>query len=533
MGKQRTYNVLFHTHTISGIIISVALYVIFFAGSFAFFRDEIVAWERNEPVEKSYFQGMNLNRMLTHLETDYNLYSRDISFTQYYQTNRIGVNLSAPKDTTVKGGREFFYLNIEDLSTSSYAGGYSIGEFLYRLHFFAQLNFWGRSGYVLAGLVSFFFLFAIITGLLVHWKKIKPNFHLFRPKAKLKTIWTDAHTALGIIGFPFQFVFALTGTFLIFGAIAFAPPVASVLYDGKTQKMYADLLPKISASPLKGKAKNFTKDIDYFINETKDNWSDFRIKSVKLTNYGDATMTVAVSGHPTYERSLTGQGKMVFEVSSRKKISVNTPFDTTYADTSIGLMDRLHFGDFGGLGLRIAYFVLGLISCFVILSGILIWLVARDKKHVDPRKRVFNRWMGHSFLSICLSMYPTTAATFVAVKLFVTSHDASRMTSIYQIFFYSWLAFTLFFVVKHNDYFTNKYSLISGAIIGVCVPIANGLITQNWFWESYAAGHYDVFFVDVFWLVLAGLTFSIGIRLKPMQPKKKGKKHPLNRGVQK
>src|SRR5699024_9683019 len=175
----------------------------------------------------------------------------------------------------------------------------------------------------------------------------------------------------------------------------------------------------------------------------------------------------------TYERSLTGQGKLVFDVASKKEIHINSPFDTTYADMSIGLMDRLHFGDFGGLGLRIVYFVLGLISCFVILSGILIWLVARDKKHIDARKRVFNRWMGHSFLSICLSMYPATAFTFVAVKLFVTGYDATRMTSIYQLFFYSWGVFTLFFVAKHNDYFTNKWSLISGAIIGVCVPIAN------------------------------------------------------------
>ena len=32
----RIYNILFHTHTVSGIVISVALYVIFFTGSFSF-----------------------------------------------------------------------------------------------------------------------------------------------------------------------------------------------------------------------------------------------------------------------------------------------------------------------------------------------------------------------------------------------------------------------------------------------------------------------------------------------------------------
>lgn len=241
--NKRNYNILFHTHTISGIIISVGLFVIFFAGSFAFFRDEIVAWERNEPVEKAELQQMDLNRMLNKLDQQYDLYSRDISFTQYYKTNRIGTSISAPKDTSVEGRRDFFYTNIENMETSSYRENYSIGEFLYRLHFYAQLNFFGRSGYALAGLVSFFFLFAIVTGLLVHWKKVASDFYLFRPRAKLKTLWTDAHTALGVIGFPFQFMYAVTGVFLIFSSLAMGPVVASVIYDGDTKAMYRDLGP--------------------------------------------------------------------------------------------------------------------------------------------------------------------------------------------------------------------------------------------------------------------------------------------------
>jgi uncharacterized iron-regulated membrane protein len=42
----RNYNIYFHTHTISGIIICAILYVIFFAGSFSFFKNEIAAWQR-------------------------------------------------------------------------------------------------------------------------------------------------------------------------------------------------------------------------------------------------------------------------------------------------------------------------------------------------------------------------------------------------------------------------------------------------------------------------------------------------------
>src|SRR5690606_2361489 len=105
----------------------------------------------------------------------------------------------------------FFYLDTHDYSEHSYIDSYTLGEFLYRLHFLAQIPY--PFGYYLSGLIAFFFLFAIITGVIVHWKKIASNFYVFRPMTKLKTIWTDAHTALGILGLPFQFVYAVTGAF--------------------------------------------------------------------------------------------------------------------------------------------------------------------------------------------------------------------------------------------------------------------------------------------------------------------------------
>ncbi len=512
--NKRNYNILFHTHTLSGIIISVGLFVIFFAGSFSFFRDEIVAWERNEPVEKAALQQMDLNRMLRHLDQKYELYSRDISFTQYYQTNRIGTSLSTPKDTSMEGGREFFYTHIDNMKSSSYAENYSIGELLYRLHFFAQLNFFGRSGYALAGLVSFFFLFAIVTGLLVHWKKIAANFYLFRPRAKWKTIWTDAHTALGVIGFPFQFMYAVTGVFLIFGSIAMGPVVASVLYDGNAKDMYKDLGPATQTYPMAMAKTPEAPDLNAFVDRTKAGWDHFRVTSVKVINYGDANMHVAVTGHPTYGESLTGQGKKIFKVATDEVVFQKSPYNATYYDAFNGLIDRLHFGDFGGLGLRIIYFILGIVSCFVIISGILIWLVARDKKQVAAKKRKFNRWMGHVFLASCLGMFPATAFTFLTVKLFVSSYDASRMDLIYHLFFYSWLALIVFFTFKRDNYLTNKGCLILGAGLGILVPVANGMISKNWLWQTFSQSHFDIFFIDAFWVMLSFVSLVIALSLK-------------------
>src|SRR5690606_24469660 len=98
--SNRVYNILFHTHTVSGLLISVGLYVIFFAGSFSFFRDEMVGWERNESLVHSSFEDMDLNLMMDTLNQRQENYGRDISFSKYYEDRRINVNYTASKDTT-------------------------------------------------------------------------------------------------------------------------------------------------------------------------------------------------------------------------------------------------------------------------------------------------------------------------------------------------------------------------------------------------------------------------------------------------
>lgn len=47
----------------------------------------------------------------------------------------------------------------------------------------------------------------------------------------MKTLWADSHTALGIIGLPYQLMFALTGALLGFHVIFFMV-YAEVFYDG-------------------------------------------------------------------------------------------------------------------------------------------------------------------------------------------------------------------------------------------------------------------------------------------------------------
>ncbi|WP_335964872.1 PepSY-associated TM helix domain-containing protein [Galbibacter sp. PAP.153] len=517
----RVYNILFHTHTISGIVISALLYVIFFTGSISFLRDEINAWERNEPIQEHYFRSIDFDTAIDKLDSEEKLYSKDVTFSHRYYEKRIGAFVSPAKDTTLakekKQGRRrgFFYLDAEKHHRTDYTSNYSLGEFFYRLHFFAQLNFFGRSGYFLSGLVALFFLFAVVTGVIVHWKRIVPGFYVFRPKAKWKTIWTDAHVALGLIGLPYQFMFAVTGAFLIIGYTVMLPPVQKFLFDDDQQAFNKVAnFNEEEVYPFIGERANFHVSYNDFIKKTQEKWPDLVINGLKVINYGDKNMHVQVSGSPDYKDALTGAGHLTFRASDGKLVKAKNPYEVSYVEGANDVLRRLHYGDYGGYGMKLIYLVLGFVTCFVIISGVLIWLVARDKKNVPEYKRRFNSWLVRIYMAVCLGIYPVTAFTFLVVKLFANGTLVDRKAFINRTFFWLWLAVSLLLLIKKNHYSINKLCLVSGGIISLMIPFANGFITGNWLWTSVENGYSQILVVDLFWTCSGVISFLVLYKMK-------------------
>ncbi len=530
---------MFHTHTISGIIISAALYVIFFTGSMSFFKEEIQAWENNEVSANGvYFNEANFDSILKNIEKEHELRSKDVTFF-YNSGQNAFVSLSESKDTLAnkatlaaaeKNGKKlgkskgrrakrvFIKVNLVSNNFESQARSYNLGEFFYRLHFFAQLNFYGVSGYIFAGFVSFFFLFAILTGVIVHWKKIISSFYVFRPKEKWKTIWTDAHVSLGMIGLPFQFMFAVTGCYLIIAYSIMLPPVKSLLFNDDSEA-FEKVVYANNNTEYDFKKDPLTKTVSYttFVNQVTKKWPNLKLTRVQIFNYGDANMHIKVAGQPKYnDKFLAGEGYITYRALDNKVVDQKDPYaaSTSYVDGSSNIIQRLHYGDYGGYGLKIIYFILGLVTCFVIISGVLIWSVARDKKNIPEYKRKFNTWLVGIYMAICLSMYPITAMTFIIVKC-LNGYEIDKKTLIYSVFFWGWLVFSTLFIIKRDNYFTNKVSLISGSILGFLVPISNGIMTGNWPWVTWQKGYIQIFVMDVFWIVLSLTALAIVFKLKP------------------
>ena len=391
---------------------------------------------------------------------------------------------------------------------------YSLGYLLYYLHFFYQL---GRFGYYISGFVAFFFLLAIVTGVVIHWRKIISNFYVFRPLAKLKMVWADAHTVLGVIGLPFQFMYALTG--VMFGLGILISLSSSLLFNGDVDKYY-DVLYENHEVALGNRTELNSYKLNSLLDSATTKWADLTPKYITINNCGSTTMEFEVSGSISPKIKFFNNGSITYDVTTRKIVRSSSPYTTNYNDAVSDTMYFLHYADYGNLGvwanigLRFIYFIMALITCFVIITGVLIWLTARDKKNVPEKQRRFNENVGYWYLATCLSMYPITAFSLIVSKLLPESVSEHNELVLNSVFFGGWLMLTIFFWYKKDNYFTNKYTLLSGGILGLCIPLVNGFSSGNWFWRTFTNQHSNIFVLDILWLFIGVFSLYAVYRMK-------------------
>ena len=62
--------------------------------------------------------------------------------------------------------------------------------------------------------------------------------------------------------------------------------------------------------------------------------------------------------------------------------------------------------------------------------------------------------------------------------------------------------------------------MLLGAVIGIIIPIVNGVVTKHWLWDNYRLQYYDILLVDLFWLLLSTGAFICWVLIVRKQRKK-------------
>ena len=492
----RAYNVMFHTHTVAGIVISFAIFVIFYAGAFSLFRHEIVQWE-NPDMRQPLIQDLDFDIALSKIDSVYKLNFHEVTNINFpSDLNPVFTVYGSYNDTDTTIERMSAYISPADMRVQDIKDPLTtVSNTIYYLHYFRQIPVIG--GY-LSGFVALFFLFATITGLLIHWKNLLTKLYAFVKEGKWKVIWTNAHTVLGIIGLPFQIMYAVTGAFFCLLTLILLPSVL-LLYDGDTTKVFAKVQPQqaITVDENAPSAQNLS--LNHLFEKVKSSYPDHEIIRVQLRNYGRAD--AVASWQLDDQKGINSIGLLSMYMKDGIILDEYSiyPNDKKYSNAVTDYIFKLHFANFGGLYIRILYFVLSLITCFMIISGVMIWRTARDNKRYTYKQRIFHHRVTKIYLAICLSMFPAFAIIFIANKI-VPIEMGDRVSLVNTIFFLSWLGLTILGSFWNKYAQQNRNYLIIGGFLSIIIPIINGVVTGDWFWEMWHIYPW-VAYIDIFWIV--------------------------------
>ncbi|WP_375743466.1 PepSY domain-containing protein [Corallococcus interemptor] len=498
--RAHTYRLLWEAHAWAGAVASVLLVGMFLLGVASLFRHELVPWQ--EP------------RLRAPVAADE---PRALATLQAWLDARVGrdgpstldVDLPAPYAPWMRlewraaGGLKQAVW-VQPATGEEVPERSDLGYFLFLAHFLYPLP----GGMAVAGLVAVVLLLVVGTGLIIQLGRLRRELVRFRPREALRTVWGDLHKVLGGLGTPFQAVMAWTAAIICLNAAVLQPVVVRTAFQGDVDAGLQTLGYPRGAKP-SGQAAPAPR-VAAILDRAREALPDARHYRFSLRNLGDASSYADVRGLArdglaefTTVR-VTGDGQLVHVRRAGGPSASAKLLEGAYV---------LHSGLYSGMGLRLAYALLGLFSALCVVTGNLVWLErrARSMRRVDVAlARLTAGGCGGAAFAI--------AAVFLANQLLPDALPL-RVEWEHRVFFGAWCASVLGGLVYPRARGWARWLLgLSGAVL-VALPWLDAWRNARRVFDL--AGSPFVFFVDL-GLAALGAAFLLSAwaigRIAPHDP---------------
>ncbi len=364
MTSQRTLNRLFTLHSWAGIVTGLLMFIVCFSGAVVVFKHEIDLWANPSLAQLPRSdKPASLDAVLTQLHTRYpgatveTIALPDAVNPSYFAFVR---ERGAPANTRTKVALR------SDTGTVVGPVDSQLGQYLRMLHVFL---FFGPRWIV--GFLGVAMLVLIATGIVIH-RKILAELFTQRWGRSFRVVMSDLHKSAGIWGLGFHILIATTGAWM-----GLAP-----LFEQGTK--YVTTSANAAAPKPARKVASETaapvpmQSLDALYATAQQAVPRLEARYVSLRRWGtdtaEASFTGNLSGH------LVSTARVDINAATGAPKKVHDPRTAGFWSLVNGLMEPLHFGDFGGLALKWLYFFLGMTPAFLSISGTLIWLDARQQR---------------------------------------------------------------------------------------------------------------------------------------------------------
>ncbi|KZN60534.1 hypothetical protein N474_05675 [Pseudoalteromonas luteoviolacea CPMOR-2] len=459
--KSQTLKSLTNAHAWIGLIISFVLFIVFIAGSISLFRENIETWEKVSLIgeHSPHTSQVSYDTVLAILDEKYEIDTHHI-FYLYQPTERnpflqvyFAIELDEPHPITGEDHQDMYLLlNPVNGDIIADANEFQFANFVYHLHYDLGA---GRIGLYFVGIITLFFFVALISGVVIHWRKLFKNFYQYRLGAN-KDKWLDAHNLIGTMGLPFHIMYAFTG--LVFNlVIIYQISYAVLLYQGDQGKVLQAAgfnEPHIEEvdirMPMQGIDELYTKAMDEL--------GDVTLRRMMIEHFGDQSAVLVFMAKSNDEFS--NDVEVRYAIKDQQQVYITKDNYDNNLRGGLATIASLHFGDFAGYGMRIAFFILGLATAYIIITGNLMWISKRAKQKKQSKRSLtfVTRLTSGAFIGCMLAI----ALGAVAAKL-IPLDVAGRMSTIHTIVYVSFFLSTVIsLVIKQQDLFCNYLLKFSG-----------------------------------------------------------------------
>lgn len=386
LSKQRTRR-LVAVHGWSAVVFGLFLYVVILTGAIAVFSQEIGIWSAGgKRVAEPMAQEIDsvLRDLLPQVPE---AYLEDVGVWGSAAGNLVAW-FHTHKNNPDSGQIEDYGKLIEiDLNNGSVLASYegwgeqvfhanpvsALDDFIVDLH--VNLHAPSPWGLYATGILGFVMLVAAISGLLMHRHMIKDVF-LSPRRDNPGVAKRDRHVLAGTWSLLFSFILGFTGAFFSFAGALGLPLVAVTAFGGDQVAMIETLVgapqvedatpaPMANLDAMKAQSSALAKSIPTFIS---------------IQHWGRADAQVQIF-HPAPAGHLNGSTHVFAGGDGGYKGTKPQLGNAPSAGNAVfSLMGPLHFGHFAGVFSKIIWVCLGLASCYVIASGMRLWLQKRSKQ---------------------------------------------------------------------------------------------------------------------------------------------------------
>jgi len=233
----------------------------------------------------------------------------------------------------------------------------------------------GLPGKLFLGFMGFLFFVAIVSGVVLYGPIMKHfDFGMIRTEKSSRLKWLDLHNLLGIVTLAWASVVGLTGVIntLVDPALERwkASQLAEMVAGYKDQPRVTGTLSSLDAAVKRAKAAAPEMEVSFVaypgtVYSSKYHYAVYLIGNTPLTSrIIKPALIDAKTGELTDMRDLPWYLKTIF---------ISQPF---------------HFGDYGGMPMKVLWAIFDLATIMVLISGIYLWIARRKSKSAQLKRMI-------------------------------------------------------------------------------------------------------------------------------------------------